>query len=323
MEFVIQGSEAFTKVSSFKLQVLRYITAMGINALYTDSDVILYKNPFSYISRFEFQYMVFQRDRSICTGFFFIRACKMSLKLLDYAVECIKQNKTGDQKSMVDSYRYYNITPDLLPESLFSSGKIFFQKYQYSWDLNSSDLYMMHNNYVRGRECKKLRMLELGYLNSTKDSEFTKYITANFLSDNTTILEEQLSALVNIANRLERVLILPPIPCDLGKGYCTITNIRCNQWMYLLSKLKYGYRESSFIGKPQIPESLKQSLSNQQFIEFSYHCNEVFKQSVVMFPPRELYHNEVVCHRCFSSFKDCVVNYFSGKSEVSLVSIII
>lgn len=297
---------------------------MGINALYTDSDIILYKDPFPYISQLNFQYMVFQKDISLCTGFFFIRACETSSKLLNYAVDYIKNNLKGDQKSMIEAYRHYRLTPDLLPEGLFSSGKVFFQKYQYSWDLNSSDIYIMHNNYVLGRVCKRLRMLELGYLNSTKDSEFTKYITANSMSSNITILEDQLSTLIDIANQLKRVLILPPIPCDIGTGYCTISNRKRNRcFSGLLSNLTYGYRESSFIGKLQIPDSLKRSLSNQQFVEFSYHCNEIVKQSVVMFPPRALYHSEVVCHRCFSSFKDCVVNYFSDKSEISLVSVII
>lgn len=290
--------------------------------MYSDSDIVIYKDPLAYILKLDFNYMIFQRDKTICTGFFYIRACEKSLLLLTHALKDLKMNKIGDQRSMIATYAYFKIQPNLLPDDLFSSGKVFFEKYQYSWDLNIQNIYMMHNNWVRGRVCKRLRMLELGYINSTRDNEVTKYITANSMSFDALALRKQLTTLVNIANQLGRVLIIPPIPCDIGKGYCTIANRELDScYSDLLSNITYGYRESSFIGKANIPNTLKNSLSNQKFIAFIDNCNKT-NETVLDFPPRRKYSSEIVCYQCLLSFDECVINYSINKMDTTLISII-
>ena len=57
-----------------------------------------------------------------------------------------------DQYGMIESYKTFNLTPVLLPNSLFMNGDLFFYSHQYSWDEVSPSLIMIHNNYIRGYE---------------------------------------------------------------------------------------------------------------------------------------------------------------------------
>lgn len=286
--------------------------------MYSDSDIVIYKNPIPYINQLNFDTMIFQKDATICTGFFFILACEKALELLDYALNDLKMTKKGDQKSMISSYYHFGLTPDLLPQHLFCSGAVFFSKYQYAWDLSFSDIYTMHNNYIRGKECKRLRMLELGYTKTSYDANSTKYLTANALPLQSDELQKQLSLLVDLANQFHRVLIIPPIPCSIGKGYCTIANREHNGCFYdLLSQLQFGHRESSFIGK------LKSSLTNQTFISFDRECNLNYGELVVPFPPRNEINHTVLCVKCLKPIQECVVDYFHNRNGEKLISLIL
>ena len=151
-----------------------------------------------------------------------------------------------DQYGMIESYKTFNLTPVLLPNSLFMNGDLFFYSHQYSWDEVSPSLIMIHNNYIRGYECKRLRMLEMGLMKRReKDNESNLYLTAESLSFDKRAIRSQLELLISLSNQLNRILIIPPIKCRKGKGFCTI----CNQegpycYWDVLQQLKNGYRES-------------------------------------------------------------------------------
>lgn len=190
--------------------------------------------------------LIFQQDGSICTGFFFIKPTPLSIDLLDHSLQVVNMTKNGDQYGMIESYKTFNLTPVLLPNSLFMNGDLFFYSHQYSWDEVSPSLIMIHNNYIRGYECKRLRMLEMGLMKRReKDNESNLYLTAESLSFDKRAIRSQLELLVSLSNQLNRILIIPPIKCRKGKGFCTI----CNQegpycYWDVLQQLKNGYRES-------------------------------------------------------------------------------
>ena len=146
-------------------------------------------------------------------------------------------------------YHKHNLKPYLLPNQQFCSGLVFFSSHQYSWDEVSPSIFMMHNNYVRGSICKELRMLELGYRRrKEKDSEDHLYLTAESLPFNETDIRIQLTLLAQIANQLDRTLIIPPIPCSIGKGYCTLCNRELDGcFASILQSINHGFRESVLI----------------------------------------------------------------------------
>ena len=244
--FLTQGSKEFSTVSSFKFTVVRYLMSLNVTVLYSDSDIILFHNPFPYLHSMNTDSIVFQKDKTICTGFFYVKPTLLSINLLDYSLQVINKTKSGDQKGMIEAYKAFHLKPILLPPSLFSSGEVFFASHQYSWDKVSPSLIMMHNNYIRGYDCKRLRMLEMEYVKrKEKDKESDLYLTAESLPFNKTVIRSQLSLLVSLANQMNRTLIIPPIKCNKGRGFCTICNhelVSC--YSDLLQQLIYGYRES-------------------------------------------------------------------------------
>ena len=245
-EFVNQGSKEFSAVSSFKFTVVRYLMSLNVTVLYSDSDIHLFHNPFPYLHSMNTDSIVFQKDITLCSGFFYVKPTLLSINLLDYSLQVINKTKRGDQYGMLEAYKAFNLKPTLLPPSLFSSGEVFFASHQYSWDEVSPSLIMMHNNYIRGYDCKRLRMLEMEYVKrKEKDKESDLYLTAESLPFNKTMIRSQLSLLVSLANQMNRILIIPPIKCNKGRGFCTICNhelVSC--YSDLLQQLIYGYRES-------------------------------------------------------------------------------
>ena len=220
--------------------------SLNVTVLYSDSDIHLFHNPFPYLHSMNTDSIVFQKDITLCSGFFYVKPTLLSINLLDYSLQVINKTKRGDQYGMLEAYKAFNLKPTLLPPSLFSSGEVFFASHQYSWDEVSPSLIMMHNNYILGYVCKRLRMLEMGYVKrKKKDKESDLYLTAESLPLDRKAIRSQLSLLVSLANQMNRILIIPPIKCNKGRGFCTICNhelVSC--YSDLLQQLIYGYRES-------------------------------------------------------------------------------
>lgn len=225
---------------------LQSILQMGVSVLYSDSDIILYHNPIPIIQQFSFDSMAFQKDTTVCTGFFYARPTPLSFDLLNRSLENIATKHVGDQTSMRYAFRTMNMDATILPVSQFQSGEVFFASHQYWWDPIDPSIVMMHNNYILGSTCKQYRMLEMNYTSHrTKDPEDTRYLTAESLPFNAIPLQKELTLLASIANRLNRVLIVPPIPCSIGKGFCTIANrYKFGCFAEVIEGVKAGYRES-------------------------------------------------------------------------------
>ena len=248
--FVKQSSSTFYQVSSFKFSVIRSILRLGVDVLYSDSDIIIYHNPIPIIQSTPFDSSIFQRDKGICTGFFYMKPTTRSLSLIERALYYIQEEHKTDQGSLIRAFRDTRRNPPILPVSQFQSGSVFFKRHQYWWDPIDPSVVMMHNNYILGSTCKQYRMLEMNYTSHrAKDPENTRYLTAESLPFNSAPLRRELKLLASIANRLNRVLIIPPIPCSIGKGYCTIANrehFGC--FADLIEGVKAGYRESVGVG---------------------------------------------------------------------------
>ena len=76
---------SFFKKVHYKLVIIHTALQAGYRVLYVDSDVILLKNPFSYLYGLKQVDMIAQKDNSICSGFMFINPTEKSLKLFSEA----------------------------------------------------------------------------------------------------------------------------------------------------------------------------------------------------------------------------------------------
>lgn len=189
--------------------------------------------------------MIFQRDKSLCMGFFFAKPTDTTFRLVEYAFSICG---VCDQKAMISSFHHFKITPQLLPPPLYQSGGFFFSKAQYSWQIPQG-IYMFHNNYIRGRICKEYRLLELdmGMFDSKQMDQ--PYLTSVSLPADPDVLEEKLKVFAHFSNLLNRTFIVPPVDCSRrGKHYyCTIANRKkyaC--YSEILVTFHHGFRESVY-----------------------------------------------------------------------------
>ena len=113
-------------VSAFKLLVVRSILQMGVDVMYSDSDILLYQNPIPVIQSFPFDSMAFQKDISLCAGFFYARPTPLSFDILERSLRYITKRHMDDQLSMILSFRDKKRNVTILPVSQFQSGDVFF-----------------------------------------------------------------------------------------------------------------------------------------------------------------------------------------------------
>ena len=132
-----QGSFSFKRKLKWKLVILDYAVQQGYQTFYMDSDIVLFKDPIPYFNSLPQYDLLAQRDTNVCTGFMFIRPTPNGKRLMKLAAYLGSLPYADDQESLNLALRYVHARTLLLPESLFPSGCIFFQHYQYSWDIHS------------------------------------------------------------------------------------------------------------------------------------------------------------------------------------------
>lgn len=115
----------------------------------------------------------------------------------------------------------------------------------------------MHNNFIKGIDSKIYREKEMLFYQVDENNYYTskqqKYISSIIYTKNISDIETILYILLKIANRTNRILILPSFPCNLHTNiYNNInTNKKCNfiKYWYIEELNKYypnKYREHSF-----------------------------------------------------------------------------
>lgn len=226
-------TQSFIKKTRLKLVAISLVLNAGYRTLYMDSDIILVKNPMTYLNALKPTHFISQRDFWICSGFMLIYPTALSKKIFNVAATEVNGD---DQEIIARLLKKERIEPLLLPTNLFVSGETFFKNHQFYWDLKKSEpFYEIHNNFIRGGIGKTLRMKEMKHYYLDKKGEYSnptqKYLTFELLKSgkydylkktDSTVLN-QLKKMVKVANALNRSLIIPPIPCKKsGVAYCNI-----------------------------------------------------------------------------------------------------
>ncbi len=185
-----QESNPLNRVIVAKMSLFHEVLASGFNLLYMDSDVILLKNPFSYLQNITGYDLIAQKDVTVCTGFMYIRPTNQSIAVMTRAYEMVHQPDMDDQIAVNTALQELSMPYLLLPTRFFPNGGDFFDRYQYYWDITGNcdlsaliidnDYYIFHNNCVRGRFGKELRFKEMKLYNLNVDGEYSamrKYLT--------------------------------------------------------------------------------------------------------------------------------------------------
>jgi hypothetical protein len=105
---------------------------------YIDSDIILLRDPIPYLNSIRGYDILAQADGSdICTGFMFIFPTNMSNCMMKKSLTVPPDIFLEDQAAIIIGRKYCEANHMLLPNTLFPSGRVFYSKYQYPWDILS------------------------------------------------------------------------------------------------------------------------------------------------------------------------------------------
>ena len=117
---------------------------------------------------------------------------------------------------------------------------------------------MFHNNYIRGGVNKDFRSKEMGRyvldVNKEYSSTTARYFTVQQLNFDAITkrgarnVKNALVDLVNMANRLNRTLVIPPMRCKKsGLPFCNMCRFGSfDCFKDIVNKLKYPFKESVF-----------------------------------------------------------------------------
>lgn len=117
---------------------------------------------------------------------------------------------------------------------------------------------MFHNNYIRGKVNKDFRSREMGRyvldVNGEYSSTTARYFTVQELSfvherrNDHSRVGKVLADVVNMANGLNRTLVIPPLKCTKrGVPFCNMCHFeRIDCFKNVMKNLKYPYKESVF-----------------------------------------------------------------------------
>jgi len=156
------GTANFNYMMQIKIEECLKFLNLHESIIYVDADIYFYKDP-SEILTFLFKYTDFfiQNDAPgtpFCAGFFGMKKNQANLNLLNNTLtEIIK--KTGpdwwcDQNYLISMIEKMKKYPVVLPREYFPNGH-----YAFTENLSLSDAYIIHANYIVGKEekIKKLR----------------------------------------------------------------------------------------------------------------------------------------------------------------------
>lgn len=230
-------SQLWFEKMAIKIKIIREVILLNLQILLFDSDVVLMNNPLPPILNHTSYDIIAQKDKFVCAGFMFelfssvitrfVNATYNSYTFLNRVLKTMRTKQMSDQPS-INYLLQHHIQPSLrvllLPEHTFSSGRVFFASHQFQWDRISEEQTIIHNNYVLGYANKLYRLKEMGLYQLDQDGEYSSNSTSFLIldelfgerADGEWWIEKEKETLriaVELANRLNRSLVLPVFRC--------------------------------------------------------------------------------------------------------------
>lgn len=151
-----------------KLLVIFSILKNNTNCLWSDTDIVYFKNPFNKFKNINKSIMI-QNDsitdnnnkNNLCAGFMYFKNNNISTNFLEKCINFINDGKWGknmnaDQGVINHLKELSNI--DVLPIELFPNGKNYFDRKI----CDKNKIYIIHNNWIKGLNNKVKRFKENG-----------------------------------------------------------------------------------------------------------------------------------------------------------------
>ena len=286
------NTEEFGKKAIRKVIVSLLALELGYKVLFMDADIILFKNPFPYIScnQCDILFQPEQPHGDINSGFYFAFPTEQIKKLFSTVIERKDCWKYEEQHCLSITANELKIKKVLLPYQLFQSGLVFFNNghRMFAFDNPCETCVLVHNNWIVSFSYKRYRFKELLMWHVDTDGYYSnntaKYITYQNIKDFGALKTQNMesNALINafvIGFLLNRIVILPKFSCyGCNKKHCQMKKLtisRCAAHVqYNIKKLDelFGrkYREHMFLNNTMVPRSVKESITEPIFIQSSH-----------------------------------------------------
>ena len=178
---VNHSTKNFKKIAYNKLLVIYSVLKNNINCLWSDTDIVYFKNPFNKFKTMNKSIIIQKSDRrgygpndngKLCTGFIYLKNNNISREFLEKCIDFINNDynnllmKKGnaDQAVFNDLKDLSNI--DILPMEEFPDGKVWWghpdKKIPPLKNIDKSKAYIIHNNWIKGLDNKVKRFKENG-----------------------------------------------------------------------------------------------------------------------------------------------------------------
>ncbi|KAK2189468.1 hypothetical protein NP493_106g06016 [Ridgeia piscesae] len=278
------GESGFIRKMNYRTDVILEAIQHGYNVLHTDTDMVYVRHPLKHIHCGSGCDMAILMERGWThnAGFVYVRPTERgiylyrqmkNLSIIEPTLDDQRQlNRIVGQMRRSKEVKFNYIR---LPSSSFSSGIVYFEngRRTFARDNVSSDIVVIHNNWIVSKEAKIYRFKEhLMWLidkNGYYSKRTRKYLTYGnplvFKTRSHTLSQER-QALRNamaIGQILDRVVILPSFHCgenETEKMHCALNSF----YRVAAFDATFGdrYREHVFLLNPKVPETVKNSLSD-------------------------------------------------------------
>lgn len=173
----------FHLITCYKIEVVHRLLRLGYDVLFSDSDIVLLRDPLSFLRDHLLQSDMLVQDDSanlhlsgfpasthLCTGFFYVESNAKTVDAFDPRHMRFSRWKASLQRKLLprgkikfndqkhfNSFIKHRIDVSILPRSLFPNGFYYYNRRELS-----SDCYLIHFNYLVGDE-KRQKMIQDGY----------------------------------------------------------------------------------------------------------------------------------------------------------------
>ena len=337
------GSLGYIQKTNLKTWIVLHALRLGYTVLVSDLDVVMFQNPFPYLTCEDCDLHV-TRDRvHLNSGFIFVRPTSKSKHLYSVAWDLYQRYHKGNDQAYFNSAiqtlenEGVKIKTKELTQSTFQCGVYYFQEGGREFaGKPCPDCVMVHNNYLGSIAAKEYRFKENLLWMDDSDQYYSsvsaKYLTYEnpyFFGDKTWEYEIQaLKTALTLAKHLNRIVILPKFHCcQCEKGRCENERHRCS----LLSVLNvkafdaelYGlYREHVFLQNRLVPQKYKEIQQSQRLhlVKSQFYDNRsdvTSNSTLLIMEPKSASLDEIITF--FSTFSSENVLQFHSLYGLSLV----
>uniref|UniRef100_A0A7S1T5L1 Nucleotide-diphospho-sugar transferase domain-containing protein n=1 Tax=Compsopogon caeruleus TaxID=31354 RepID=A0A7S1T5L1_9RHOD len=183
------GSDSFKQLTKMKSRVVLRILKLGVNVIWTDCDIIWFKNPIPHMQSHQADLIIqtnapdnepMNGKRRINSGFYLARSNGPTIQAFEDIIKYASRSRMSEQpcfydvmcgKEMetivgTDRCAYNGMTVQLLDRHLYPNGIT-----DGIWDtepgkiwIKFPNLYILHNNWVKGADGKQSRFEKHGFI---------------------------------------------------------------------------------------------------------------------------------------------------------------